>query len=622
MKKLCFWLAGASFVLQALSVTAFAGQLDDHYLAAFGELPGSTLEKAVLLQAAETNRPAGCGTPMKHGLQRDWNKLQPATQKILAKQLAAPALSGTERTFISAAGHFRIHFTTVGSDAPPLFDNNFNGIPDWVETVASTLEQVQANYISLGYRQAPTVNGAPYDVYLLDLGPSRLYGQTTSTHAVPTNGFADAFASYMEIDNDFLDSIFVNATGGPYTTTQSLQITAAHEYHHAIQYGYNFFFDIWYAESTSSWYEDELYDSVNQLYNYLPDWFRSTSLSLDTEADLSTGGGYGRWLFNRYLAEQYGNNIIRTVWAKLATLRSTNGGDIPMVPVLEELLSAPAFNDSLGNNFLELAKRFYQQNQWTSHVADINRIYAHPVTKAANFSSYPVSGQSANSSFSLPHYSFVYVGFTPVAGIASLTISINMTSGIKAALFRKSSGNITELPINSDRKSFTVSNFSSLNAAGGDEVALLLVNTTNVDNHLAAISTNGSSSQVTEPGTTPSTSLVPSVGGGGGGGCFIATAAYGSYLAPQVQLLRDFRDRQLLTNLPGRAFVNIYYRLSPPIADFIAQHDTLRMLVRLLLTPLVFAIKYPAAVVMALLLALFGKLVARCRRPQIVAERG
>ncbi|HBG21597.1 MAG TPA: hypothetical protein DDY32_20620 [Desulfobulbaceae bacterium] len=78
-----------------------------------------------------------------------------------------------------------------------------------------------------------------------------------------------------------------------------------------------------------------------------------------------------------------------------------------------------------------------------------------------------------------------------------------------------------------------------------------------------------------------------SSGGGGGGGCFIATAAFGSGLAEKVNLLKDFRDRFLLTNGPGTSFVKFYYRYSPPVAGFIAQHDSLRAVVRILLYPFI-----------------------------------
>jgi hypothetical protein len=78
--------------------------------------------------------------------------------------------------------------------------------------------------------------------------------------------------------------------------------------------------------------------------------------------------------------------------------------------------------------------------------------------------------------------------------------------------------------------------------------------------------------------------------------CFIATAAYGSYLEPDVLTLRRFRDRWLITNAPGRAFVDFYYRTSPPIADVIAKHESLRFIVRVMLTPLVFAIKNPGVI--------------------------
>jgi hypothetical protein len=73
----------------------------------------------------------------------------------------------------------------------------------------------------------------------------------------------------------------------------------------------------------------------------------------------------------------------------------------------------------------------------------------------------------------------------------------------------------------------------------------------------------------------------------GGGGCFIATAAYGSYLDSHVQTLRDFRDSYMVTNPIGQSFVSTYYRLSPPIAEFIDDHPALKPIVRAGLVPAV-----------------------------------
>jgi hypothetical protein len=64
------------------------------------------------------------------------------------------------------------------------------------------------------------------------------------------------------------------------------------------------------------------------------------------------------------------------------------------------------------------------------------------------------------------------------------------------------------------------------------------------------------------------------------GECFIATAAYGTPAAAEINVLRQFRDEFLLRNPPGKAFVSIYYEVSPPIADFISEHEMLRIAVR------------------------------------------
>jgi len=592
MKKFLTQLLGTFLYILALALPGLAAPLDDYYLNQFA-LPSAdkALQKAVLSPLEDQAEIPHCGTPLKHKLRQDWNNLEPATQKALAKTVALlPSWVGNaagERKFSLPGGRFLIHYTTTGTDAPPQIDNDFDGIPDWVETVAQTFESVASEYSRLGWRLAPTASGAPYDVYLRDLASQKMYGQTTSSQALPSAGFFNGFGSYMEIDNNFTDSIYQNALSGSQSVNQkalsNLQITAAHEYHHAIQYGYNFYFDIWYAEASSTWHEDELYDSVNQLYNYIPAWFRNSTLAIDTPVDTTTGGGYGRWIFNRYLVEQHGTGVVKAAWDKLAALNSPgNNNDIPMVPVLESLLLTAPYNSSLGTDFFAFAKRVYLRD-WKSHTDEISLIH-----------SYTPSAFPANSIVTLQRYSFVFFKFTPTPVVPTLSIEVNKTSGIQSALFRKVGGTVSEISESSDGI-YTVPGFGSLNAAN-DEVVLLVANTSAVDNRQAPITTNGKDATVLEPGTASSS-------GGGGGGCFIATAAYGSYLHPQVQVLRDFRDRHLLTNAPGRAFVALYYKVSPPLADLIADHEFLRAVTRLALLPLVAAVAHPALAGAALLLA-------------------
>jgi len=63
-------------------------------------------------------------------------------------------------------------------------------------------------------------------------------------------------------------------------------------------------------------------------------------------------------------------------------------------------------------------------------------------------------------------------------------------------------------------------------------------------------------------------------------------------MARDVRYLRAFRDQYLLTNKPGRWFVERYYRLSPPLADKLRAHDGWRAIVRLALSPLVMLSKW------------------------------
>ncbi len=78
------------------------------------------------------------------------------------------------------------------------------------------------------------------------------------------------------------------------------------------------------------------------------------------------------------------------------------------------------------------------------------------------------------------------------------------------------------------------------------------------------------------------TAIAPS-----GGGCFVATAAYGSYMDANVEALRSYRDTSLQSNPIGRSLVSVYYEISPGMAQFIDDHPALKPIARVALTPAV-----------------------------------
>ena len=77
----------------------------------------------------------------------------------------------------------------------------------------------------------------------------------------------------------------------------------------------------------------------------------------------------------------------------------------------------------------------------------------------------------------------------------------------------------------------------------------------------------------------------------GGGGCLIATAAFGSEIAPQIQTLREIRDNMVLNTASGisfmTAFNEFYYSFSPTVADWERENSVFKEAVKLVITPMI-----------------------------------
>lgn len=613
-------LTGRILTLLVLLLPAFAaaGTLDDFYLSRLAPGYTGTNSAATGVAAKKSTALADRSlTMVRRTAKRDWSLLEPTTQKVLASLLDVPVLSG-ERVCIPTGGHFAIHYATSGTDAPDLkTDANGNNVPDWVETVAGVFEYVYNMEVTqLGYQAPPFFSSDnKYHIYLQSLVSQKAYGFTSDYYPYPSLPPLPikSVPSYITIDNAFTDPVY-----GGYDALQSLRVTAAHEFHHMIQFGYNYYFDPYYAEMTSTWMEDEVYDSVNQLYDYLVSYLPdSNTIALTRPLDNKDLSPYGRWIFNRYLAELQGSRtVIRTFWEKMGTIDApSDQSEIPALSVLQQVL-----NQNISNNFFGFAKMVFLRN-WTSHTGELGLIpsltingSSLAVPQSRTFSVHSTV-QAPINALNTP-YTFVYYKYLPSSlDGQDLTLSFpGLSSSLAVSAFKVSTTGTQEYQYNAGTQSIVVPAFTS-----DATVYLLVCNNANGDMRAPVALTFPADVATTLDGTSldanalaiPAQPPIPvASGGGGGGGCFIATAAYGSYLHPKVALLREFRDHYLLTNAPGRVFVACYYKVSPPIANFIAHHEVLRVITRLLLTPLVFAVEH-GMLTLAILVGCLAAFVAQ-----------
>lgn len=212
--------------------------------------------------------------------------------------------------------HFRIHYT--------LSETNDNAVENitYIETMASIFEEVYNHEINvLGYTIPPsdgTEGGSnAYDIYVIN---TNAYGWTNYDYpAVGDNENSlekenNAYSSYIYIRNNY--------NGFPNTELENIQVTAGHEFFHAIQLGYDGDEAIWLMEATAVWMEEETYDDVNDCYQYMIKWFEKPHVSLSLRNYFHE---YGSYIFFKYIDEHLGGqDIIRKTWEQSRIFDSNN----------------------------------------------------------------------------------------------------------------------------------------------------------------------------------------------------------------------------------------------------------------------------------------------------------
>jgi hypothetical protein len=410
--------------------------------------PTQTLAKA---KAARAGRgPSDSVTPLLKQLALKLPALRGSDRRAALRLLARPTqgqgASGEleydvpEQKPICTA-HFCVHWVDRTDDAPPLADSNGNGVPDYVDTMSGVFEHVyEVENTQLGW-QAPKpdgdegcINGGPTDcknktdVYIKEIGDQGIYG-----YAAPDpeqNSFQQH--AYLVLDNDYSAEEFERYAGN---ALPPMEVTAAHEYNHVLQFGYDTAQDTWMFESTATYFEDRVYTDVNDYIQYLTPWAQWTFVPL-TQFNLADGSDpfnakvYGDVVWNRWIETKFGADTIRAAWA--SSLKTSPKH------------FAPAAYDSAlrakGSDFYHSFAQFATDTaEWRTSNSPFAEGSTFPDVDRATFDEAghrPVvlTPEEHGGAGTLFHTGYVLLGVEPDPGMSQLKLAVNTQRGARMAI--------------------------------------------------------------------------------------------------------------------------------------------------------------------------------------------
>ena len=283
-----------------------------------------------------------------------------------------------------------------------------------------------AETAGLGYREplddsATTLNdgsGPELDIYIADIGSIGLFGYCTSDdpHAYEFSA-PWAVSAYCVLDDDYRQAQY----GIGQTSLEYLQVTAAHEFFHAVQFAYDWFEDYALMEGSAMWMEGQVYPLVIDRINYLG---RSALARPGVPLDTGAGGfEYGAWLFWRFLTEKVFSGdpkIIREIWER------ADGGPSP---AFGDLYSFQAVRRALAAHGLEFRSTFAQFG-WTNDLRDYEEAdLGYPVAPVAStFNFGPFLHSTGWEAPRLAHLSTRFYRFRPqaIGSVAKLHLGVDL----------------------------------------------------------------------------------------------------------------------------------------------------------------------------------------------------
>ncbi len=365
---------------------------------------------------------------------------------------------------VSCTEHFCVHWTNSGRHAVSQMDGDSDTTPDYVESVQLEMENVWSAVVGgLGFK-APksdvtsenTVTGSDagkLDVYLVESGSDGVYGFCTTDDPNlldPSLGYEYFDGSaYCALDDDFAPAQFGGAPA-----EESLRVTAAHEFFHAVQLAYAAGHDTWLSEGTATLIEDVVHDDVDDNYQYL-----SVSSMRQPFVPLDFGSSpyhYGAWLWWRFLTEldeTGGVPIIRETWENAAV----DGGPGP------GLVSTFAVKKALADHNVSFAsakavfslvnyvpEAFYEEG--SAYLAKLNG------RRPPAMATFTLSGSKKATGprvAKLDHLTAGYVVFKPGAGVSKLRAGVDLPAGASSpsatvlVLYSDGTAGRAAVPVNS-----------------------------------------------------------------------------------------------------------------------------------------------------------------------------
>ena len=369
----------------------------------FGKLPGNIDQSVeIVIQAFSGYNQERCISPHLRNVALYGNQLN-AEQKLNLGEIGfyfdgdiasrssedRAESEGLDQTLDN--GYLRFHYSTSGTHAVANSDTNNNSIPDYIDQMVDVFAHVASIQLdSFLYSEPPSDSWYPansdnggsnhYDVYIRNL-QSNVYGYVSPENFAQSGSFGDnenssttelnALNSYMALRNNY--------NGFPGTEEESIKVTAAHEFHHAVQSGYDGFEAQWLMEATAVSMEEQVYDEINDCYQYLPSWFNEPHKSLDDQSD----HWYGSFIYPQYIYEHLGGYLtLRKIWQK-SILNDSYYGDYSHRAISLALSSeGSSFKDAL--NKMVVANRVMSSNS-NAGVFTYEEAEAYPVSGPTTF---------------------------------------------------------------------------------------------------------------------------------------------------------------------------------------------------------------------------------------------